>query len=235
MDVPSAPDPDPSDGSGADGSVRPLARTTGPGGARRRGLSRRTLYLCVAVATVAALGAAFVTSAVLGRDDSSSGSDRATLVRSRTVTAATLRSAPLTSIDGRKVTLGPQLDRGPALINLWAQSCVPCVREMPLLEAFHQADDRVAVIGVDVMDRLDKAKEMATKTGITYDWVRDPDGRFANRIKATGLPETLLVARGGKVLARKTGAFHSNEELRDWVDGNLTGSRSGSGTGGSGS
>ncbi|MEN0070309.1 MAG: TlpA disulfide reductase family protein, partial [Propionicimonas sp.] len=40
--------------------------------------------------------------------------------------------------------------RGPMVINLWAQWCLPCRKEAPVLQSFHAArGDEVALLGID--------------------------------------------------------------------------------------
>jgi thiol-disulfide isomerase/thioredoxin len=127
-------------------------------------------------------------------------------------------SVALTTVDGKPTTLAAHLDDRPMVLNIWAQSCVPCVEEMPLLEAAHQANPDVAFFGVDTQDRLDRALELAAQTGITYPWVQDPTGNFFYEAGATGMPTTLLLDRRGRILATRTGAFSDQADLQGWID-----------------
>ena len=109
------------------------------------------------------------------------------------------------------------------LVNFWSQSCVPCVTEMPLLEAAHKANPAVAFVGVDVLDRVEDARAMARRTGISYPWVLDEDGSFTSDAQTATLPTTLLLDSSHAVVAAKVGAFDSGGELQRWIDRHLEG------------
>ena len=191
-----------------------------PGAGRRIGsLPRRTLAICVCVATIGSLIAALVASAVLDDGTASDTADQvAELEPIGGVDVDRMLSVALTTVDGQPTTLAAHLDTRPMVLNIWAQSCVPCVEEMPLLEAAHQANPDVAFLGVDTQDRLDRALVLAAQTKITYPWVQDPDGNFFYEAGATGMPTTLLLDRRGRILATRTGAFSDQADLQGWID-----------------
>lgn len=189
-----------------------------PSPARRgiRTLPRRTIAICVCAAVIAALCAALATSLLLG--DTGSSDPEATLEPVGAVDVDRMLSVALETVDGKPTTLAAHLDDRPMVLNIWAQSCVPCVEEMPLLEQAHQDNPDVAFLGVDTQDRLDKAKDLVAQTGITYPWVQDPSGNFFYEASATGMPTTLLLDRRGRILANRTGAFDDLTELQAWID-----------------
>lgn len=196
----------------------PLAGGAGP---RRRGLlglPPRTLAICVCVALIGALAAGLVSSVVIG-DDPEPTSSGATLEPAGRVDVDRLLAVAMETTAGKATTLAALLDGRPTVVNIWAQSCAPCVREMPLLEEASKANPDVAFVGVDTQDQLDAAQAMARKTGITYPWVQDPSGNFFYEAKGAGMPTTLLLDRSGNVLASKTAAFSSLAQLQGWIDG----------------
>lgn len=184
---------------------------------RRRPLDRRTVAICICLALVAALLAGLTVSVITGNDDADSAKSD-TLALGRPIDPDALVKVELTTIGGDATTLDAFLGARPLLVNLWKQDCIPCVDEMPLLEALHQQRDDLDVLGVDVEDRLDKALVMAERTGITYPWVQDLSGDFFFEAQAAGMPTTLLVNPGGTVLAAKTGSFKDAAELDKWVE-----------------
>ncbi len=191
---------------------------------RRRGrLDRRTVALCVAIALVGAIMAGLVASVVVddeGTEVTAEG-QTATLLPRGEIDPDELAAAELLAVDDTETNLGELIGAKPAVVNLWSQTCAPCLEEMPWFEQASRDNPEVAFLGVNELDRLDKAQAMATKTGITYPWVRDPVGDFANAARSTGLPHTLLVAPDGAVLASKLGSFDSPADLQRWLDDKL--------------
>jgi peroxiredoxin len=91
-------------------------------------------------------------------------------------------------------------DGRPALINFFARSCVPCVTEMPDLEAAHQAfGDDVAFVGLSYQESVEDARALVERTGVTYELGRDPTGEIIAAYDGFGLPTTVLVRSDGTV------------------------------------
>ena len=194
----------------------------GPASGRPRRSTARLVAICACIALVGALVAALVTSVVLDDDaDPKPQADAADLDLGEPVDTGELLAVELLDVDGTTTSLDELLGDKPAVVNLWAQSCAPCVKEMPLLEAASKANPDVDFLGVDTQDQLDKALQMAERTGITYPWVQDPEGNFFYAARAAGMPTTLAVSPQGEVLAAKTGSFSSQAELQRWIDGYL--------------
>jgi len=104
-----------------------------------------------------------------------------------------VRLAPLSS--GAGVDLASL--RGPTVINLWASWCVPCLRELPLYQAYAEKYARkVDVVGIAFQETsVAKAKKLATDTGVEYPLYVDPDGK----LRAIGLPKVILLDEKGGV------------------------------------
>ncbi|MEO6989123.1 MAG: TlpA disulfide reductase family protein [Aquihabitans sp.] len=187
-----------------------------------RNLGSRTIAIAVAAALVAALAAALVASLVL--DD---GSDVAAPVGQTELTPVTgttpdqLFTVGLIDPDGNTSTLEDHVVDRPLLVNLWARSCAPCIKEMPWLEAVAKTTPQIDVLGVNVQDNLTDAKAMAEQTGITYPWARDTDGEMLVAAEANGLPYSLLIDTDGTLLATKLGAFSSQEDIEQWIAAGL--------------
>ena len=209
IDLADAPAPEPS--TPTDGGVPRSPRPTA-----------RLVAICACIALVGALLAALVTSLVLDDDPEATSDDAsADLVLGEAVDTAELLGVELLELDGSPTSLGDLLTDRPMVVNLWAQSCAPCVKEMPLLEGASKANPDIAFLGVDTQDQLDKALEMAERTAITYPWVQDPEGDFFYAAQAAGMPTTLVINPQGEVLAAKTGSFSSQTELQRWIDAYL--------------
>ncbi len=207
-----------------DGGTRPdPSHPTGAFQRRRRNeRRRRALAIWMCVLAVGGLGVALaMRMSVRPRSSPTSDSAAPPRVDIRGLDGPGLLGSVLLRPSGTPVTL-KQLGGGrPILVNLWAQSCVPCVTEMPILEQAHRGEPGVAFIGVDVLDRVKLAQRMVERTGITYPWVQDEDGAFAADAKTSNIPTTLLFDATGAAVAVKVGAFDSVADVQRWIDGHL--------------
>jgi peroxiredoxin len=95
------------------------------------------------------------------------------------------------------------------LVNFWATWCVPCVVEMPSLEALHETlqAEGLVVLGVSVDENKGDVEGFVTEKKIGFAVLRDPGGRqAAGRYRTTGYPETFLIGPSGVLLESYVGA-----------------------------
>eukprot|EP01037_Dinobryon_pediforme_P012905 gene12905-13006_t len=113
-----------------------------------------------------------------------------------------------TDVDGAPVSLAQLKGKG-LVLNLWATWCVPCVAEMPALDALAEvlAKDGIMVMplssdrgGAAVVRKFYAAHSIG-HLGI---WL-DPRGTAARAWGARGLPTTIIVDREGRERARLEG------------------------------
>lgn len=187
-------------------------------------LPARTVAISVCIAFIGALAVGLVANWVT--DDSTStatsaGESVVTMPLTSAIDSDALLEVELLTIEGEPTSLGERLEDRPVLVNLWAQNCAPCIEEMPLLEQAHLDNADIDVLGVDTQDRLEDAKVMAERTGITYPWVQDRDGNFFYAAQGAGMPTTFIIMPSGEIVASKTGAFDSQDELQSWIDNNV--------------
>lgn len=120
---------------------------------------------------------------------------------------------------GEAVDLGSL--RGPMVVNLWAQWCAPCKKEMPIYTEFHQRyGDRVAVLGIDFNDQLPAdALRLAKRSGTDYPQLADPGGELIGPLvpPSSGLPIHLFVDAEGRLVANVPKAITSIDQLEDLV------------------
>ena len=109
--------------------------------------------------------------------------------------------------------------RGPMVVNLWASWCTPCVRELPLYQAFAEKyDGKVDVVGIDWQDtNLEKARQLATRSGVEYPLYADPDGK----IRARGLPKLILLDDDGAVAFEQYVEIESVAQIEKLVEEHL--------------
>jgi len=157
----------------------------------------------LALSTTIALAAAIGTYALLSDDDPA------------TVGTVTLTPADgsaddsdgvsFTTFEGDTVALS-SLRGTPVLVNFFASTCVPCITEMPDLEAVHQeVGDQVTFLGLALQDRPDDARALIARTGVTYRTAQDKDGSVIAALGGTVLPTTVLLDADGSVLATRSG------------------------------
>lgn len=97
-------------------------------------------------------------------------------------------------------------DGRPTVVNLWASWCLPCVREMPLLQrTADRTGDAARFVGIDTQDARDSAAGLMQATGLRYPSYDDRDGVVRSAVRAVGLPVTLVFDASGREVARKIG------------------------------
>jgi cytochrome c biogenesis protein CcmG, thiol:disulfide interchange protein DsbE len=89
------------------------------------------------------------------------------------------------------------------VLNVFASWCDPCRAEAPVLEqAEHQFGDKNAtILGVTYLDNSDASAQFVRQEHITYPVVRDTDGKFVRAFGTTGVPETFVIDRQGRIAA----------------------------------
>jgi peroxiredoxin len=95
------------------------------------------------------------------------------------------------------------------VLNFWAAWCLPCVVEMPSLEAIHQEfqDQGVAVIGVNVTENSTAILDFAQEQQLSFPLFRDPQQTFMKSQNVRVLPTTLFIDRDGHIQYRKLGGM----------------------------
>lgn len=189
-----------------------------PASRRRRAAA---LGLVAVVALAAVLAGVYVTLRPQGNGetaDCTAAAARAAALQplaTGEVAALTLHKTPgpaaaLTFIDGdgAERALGQWRGRT-TLVNLWATWCVPCKREMPALDGLQAAlgGDAFEVVAINVdLGGPDKGKDFYREVGLkSLAYYHDPKGDIFRRVRALGLPTTLLVDRDGCEIGRMAG------------------------------
>ncbi|MEW4567018.1 redoxin domain-containing protein [Tautonia sp. JC769] len=114
------------------------------------------------------------------------------------------------------------------LVNLWATWCGPCVAELPefveMNRMYRGRDFKLITISLDDSDAQSKALEVLTEHHVSAtNYLLDAADRdaFAEALDPEWpgpVPYTLLIAPGGEVLYRHTGAIDPLEVKRAIVD-----------------
>jgi cytochrome c biogenesis protein CcmG/thiol:disulfide interchange protein DsbE len=87
------------------------------------------------------------------------------------------------------------------VLNFWASWCDPCKDETPLLERWHRriVPRRGTVLGIDQQDVESDALRFAKRYGLTFPSLRDGGGALQKEFGVTGVPETLVIDRRGRI------------------------------------
>jgi cytochrome c biogenesis protein CcmG/thiol:disulfide interchange protein DsbE len=104
------------------------------------------------------------------------------------------------------------------VLNFWASWCDPCRKESPLLDRWHRRIEPRGgtVLGVDVLDVADDAREFVEEYDLTYPQVRDGEGTILGEYGVIAYPETFVIDRRGRIAASRRGPV-DDEFLRDEV------------------
>jgi cytochrome c biogenesis protein CcmG, thiol:disulfide interchange protein DsbE len=119
-----------------------------------------------------------------------------------------------TTLDGRQLT-GAELAGSPALVNVWASWCTPCIEEHPVLLGAASDHPQLQLLGVIYQDTTDAARSFLLTYG-DGGWpsLLDPNGRLALDLGVTGPPESFFVDAAGIVRAHHVGPL-TDQALAD--------------------
>ncbi|MCT8992238.1 TlpA family protein disulfide reductase [Chelativorans sp. SCAU2101] len=117
----------------------------------------------------------------------------------------TLPERDFTTLEGTQYALRPTGDK-PVVINLWASWCPPCRREMPTLARVSAASDEVVFLFVNQSEPPETIERYLAEAGLELaNVLLDPLGDLARHYGAPGLPATLFVDAGGKLIQAHLG------------------------------
>jgi thiol-disulfide isomerase/thioredoxin len=107
----------------------------------------------------------------------------------------------------RQVTMSSLVGK-PLIINMWSSSCTVCMSETPAIEAVaRKAGRQVEFVGIDTLDEKGAAMAFLRRYHVTYPQLFDPEEKVGTGYKIPGLPVTVFVSAGGKVVGENLGAL----------------------------
>jgi thiol-disulfide isomerase/thioredoxin len=154
---------------------------------------RRAWAVAVALALVAVLAIGIVVAR---------GTGAAEPIAARSGDAVSFSgSDPIT---GKRVSLDGYAGK-PVVINVWGSWCPGCIAEAEDLRRFAEDHPEVQVIGVDLQDSRDAAKDFYERWRWTHPSVFDPDGEISFSLGLQGTPSTFFLDREHRIVTQIVG------------------------------
>ena len=123
---------------------------------------------------------------------------------------------------GDSVSLRDRYKGSVTLVNFWATWCPPCREEMPAMEALYKDYQargfKIAAVSIDEGGE-EAIKAFAQELGLSFDILHDKSGAIQGVYQTTGVPESFLVDREGRIVRRLIGSHDWNSPSnRDLID-----------------
>jgi cytochrome c biogenesis protein CcmG, thiol:disulfide interchange protein DsbE len=89
------------------------------------------------------------------------------------------------------------------VMNVFASWCQPCLAEAPILEQEQQriVKDNATILGVTYLDNSSASEDFVQQNHLTYPVIRDVNGKLVRGFGTTGVPETFVINRQGRIVA----------------------------------
>lgn len=96
------------------------------------------------------------------------------------------------------------------LLNVWATWCAPCRIEMPSMQRLQEQLGpkglRIVAVSIDDPGMQSRVTEFAKELGLSFEILHDAPGRIRQQYQTTGVPETFIIGRDGRIRRWMIGA-----------------------------
>ncbi|MCF7796351.1 MAG: TlpA family protein disulfide reductase [Lentisphaeria bacterium] len=136
-------------------------------------------------------------------------------------------SAGLKDLTGSRVEMQSVMEGKLTLVNFWATYCVPCRKEMKILDKLNTkfADQGFQVIGVaiDNPKTAGRVRGLVRSKNLRYTILLDTDQSLYRTFNTNAMPYSVLVDPRGNIVWQHTGYVPGDEiELEKVIISNLT-------------
>jgi cytochrome c biogenesis protein CcmG/thiol:disulfide interchange protein DsbE len=104
------------------------------------------------------------------------------------------------------------------LLNVWATWCEPCKVEMPSIEQLQRdlGPDGLKIVAVSVdVGGPDGVREFVRDMGLTFRVLQDPSGEIERIYQTTGVPESFVINRAGRIEKKVASATDWNSTVNE--------------------
>lgn len=182
----------------------PAARSSGGGWRGRAGT-----IAVMSVTAVVILAAAYMTN----RKTANGGGLTSVVLSGRASGPAPKIGKPApdfaaTTIDGTTVKLS-KFRGHPVWLTFGASWCQPCRAENPEIQAEYEQKRTkgLVVLAIFIQEDATAVREYATRVGLTYPKVADPNTRIASAYRIVGIPSHFFIDSTGVLRALKIGSL----------------------------
>jgi peroxiredoxin len=105
------------------------------------------------------------------------------------------------------------------LLNFWATWCQPCTKEMPAMQAAHDAlrDQGFVVLAINELEDIQKVRDHIQEHQHTFAVLLDPDNHVANQYGVVGLPVSIFIDKTGHVRRIVKGGLLTEQSILETV------------------
>jgi cytochrome c biogenesis protein CcmG, thiol:disulfide interchange protein DsbE len=106
----------------------------------------------------------------------------------------------LRDLEGNQITMAGLRGRV-VVVDFWASWCEPCADSMPLYERLYTQyrEQGLTVLGISQDQRVENARQFATRHRLSFPVVFDTGHAIANRYRPARMPTSFVIDRGGVV------------------------------------
>ena len=113
------------------------------------------------------------------------------------------------------------------LVNVWATWCIPCEKEMPMLQRLYSEYKakglRIAAVSIDLPGMEAEIRRFTARYELGFDVLYDSDGKIKLGYMTTGVPESFLIGKDGVIRFKQISAINERDaaQIRALLDGLL--------------